>query len=484
MLTHKAMCMKTKPAHILVIDDEKVVCDGCRLVLSELGHRVETCTTGRAGLKAVMKGTPDVLLLDMKLPDMHGMEILKTVRAEKSNVHIIVMTGYSTVKNAVEAMKLGAFDYLSKPFSDDELIIAVGKALEIKRLREDNLTLRKQLFQRYDFNNIVGKSPCILDIFEAVKKVAPTDSTVLLYGESGTGKELFAGAIHAHSQRAQRQFIAMDCSTFSSSLLESELFGHVKGAFTGALQNKVGIFETADGGTLFLDEVANLSMDVQGKLLRVLETQEFKPVGASQVKKTDVRIIAATNRDLKAGIEKGIFRGDLFYRLNVFPIHLPPLRERKDDIPRLAYHFLRFFSSKMGKQIRGFSDEALKMLVQHDWPGNVRQLKNVVERLVIMAEDSVVDYSCLLNHFEIQDKRPDTIPETLAELKSVKKELLETRYGQIEKAFLQKALSAAGGNITRAAKSVGMQRSNFSALMKKHNLSATPKNPARIPSSG
>jgi len=311
----------------------------------------------------------------------------------------------------VEAMKLGAFDYLSKPFTDDELVLVVQKAIEKKSLVEENISLRKELLDRFSFSNIVGKNQRILQVFRQIEKVAPTDTTVVIYGESGTGKELFARAIYAHSLRATRQFIAVDCNTLSPTLLESELFGHVKGAFTGAIEKKAGIFEVAHSGTLFMDDVTNLSMEIQGKLLRVLEMGEYKPVGASQFRKTDVRIIAATNKDPKALVEEGSFREDLFYRLNVFPIYLPPLRERKDDIPGLLYYFLR------------------------SWDGV-------------------------------------SVPETVDELNRVKKNLLEGYFGQVQKAFLLRALKSCDGNITHAAEKVGMKRPNFYSLMKKHNLTA------------
>jgi DNA-binding NtrC family response regulator len=466
-----------EPSNILIIDDERVICDGCSLALSDEGHFVDICMTGGAGLDAILKGRYDLALLDMKLPDMDGMDILRAVKKEKPGVYIIVMTGYSSVQNAVEAMKLGAFDYLAKPFSDDELVLAVERALGKKRLVDENLSLRKELLGRFGFNNIVGEDPKILGVFDQIRKVAPTDSTVLLYGESGTGKELFARAIHAHSQRAGRQFVAVDCSTLSPSLLESELFGHVKGAFTGAIQDKAGIFEVAHGATLFLDDVANLSIEIQGKLLRVLEMREYKPVGTSNIKKTNIRIIAATNKDLKAMVDEGNFREDLFYRLNVFPVFLPPLRERKDDIPKVAYHFLRLFCRKTGKKIEGFSDDALEMLMNYEWPGNVRQLKNVIERLVIMADRGVLDPIYLLDHMQIKPSwRGDSIPETLEELKTIKRHFVEERFGKIEKTFLIKALKACNGNITHAAEKVGMQRPNFSALLKKHHLSAKDAN--------
>ena len=461
-----------KSVKILVIDDEPSVCKGCRLALSDENHIVDIRMTGREGMDLAREGDYDLILLDMKLPDIEGMEILRTIRETKPLMIVIVMTGYSTVQNAVEAMKLGAFDYLSKPFTDGELILVVQRAIEKKCLMEENLHLRKELFSRFDFQNIVGESPEILHVFEQVEKVAPTDSTVLLYGESGTGKELFAGAIHARSQRANSQFVAVDCSTLSPTLLESELFGHVRGAFTGAVRDKAGIFDMASGGTLFMDDVTNLSLEIQGKLLRVLETGEYKPVGASHIQKTDARIIAATNRDLKAMVEEGQFREDLFYRLNVFPIFAPPLRERKEDIPRIAYHFLRHFCRKTGKRIEGFSDEALESLISYDWPGNVRQLKNVVERLVIMADDTKLDLLHLLE--QLQTKRSwksHSIPGTLKELNAAKKHLLEETFGQIQKTFLINALRASNGNISRAAERVGMQRPNFCALLKKHRIS-------------
>ena len=471
-----------EPSNIIIIDDERVICDGCQLTLSDKGHSVDICMTGKSGLEAILKGAYDLVLLDMKLPDMDGMDILRTLRKEKPGVYVIVMTGFSSVENAVEAMKLGAFDYLAKPFSDDELVLAVNRAIEKKQLVEENLALRQQLSERFDFSNIIGENPRILKVFNEIQKVAPTNSTVLLHGESGTGKELFGRAIHAHSKRAARQFVAVDCSTLSPSLLESELFGHVKGAFTGAVQDKAGIFEVAHSATLFLDEVGNLDMDIQAKLLRAIETQEFKPVGATQLKKSDVRIIAATNRDLKTMVDEGNFREDLFYRLNVFPIFIPPLRERKDDIPRLLYHFLKVYCRQIRKQVDGFSDDALEMLVNYDWPGNVRQLKNAVERLVIITDDRVLNYQSLSDYWEIKRNRSrDAIPETLEELKSIKRHLLENQFGQIERSFLQRALSAADGNITQAARQTGMQRSNFSALMKKHRLSANPAKRASKP---
>ena len=463
-----------RPGRILVIDDEKAIRQGCAMSLGEMGHQVEAAETGRRGLEMLQTGEWDLTLLDMRLPDLDGMEILRQAMSTRPQEYIIVMTGYSTVQNAVEALKLGAFDYLTKPFTDDELVLAVGKALEKKLLVEENQYLRGELLNRYSFSNIVGESKPMLKVFEQIEKVAPTDSTVLIVGESGTGKELVAGAIHAHSQRAAKQFVAVDCSTLSPGLLESELFGHVKGAFTGAAADKRGIFDVAQAGTLFLDDIVNLSLETQAKLLRVLEAGEFKPVGGSKFKKTNVRIIAATNKDLKVEVKEGNFREDLYYRFSVFPIHLPSLRQRKQDIPRLAYHFLRMLCRKTGKKIEGLSDEALELLVNHPWPGNVRQLKNVIERLVIMADGNSLDLTAMVHHLNPRTRMGENpVPQSLAELKSVKQTILEQQFEPIQKTFLIQALKTADGNISRAAKNTGMQRSNFSALLKKYNISAS-----------
>ncbi len=459
------------PLNILVIDDERSIREGCRLSLTRKGHRVDTSPNGQAGLEAILKGTYDIVLLDLRLPDMDGMEILRRAYRECPSLCIIIITGVSTVKGAVEAMKAGAFDYLAKPFSDNDLLLTVERALEKKRLIEENLSLRKEVLDRFGFQNIIGENSQILEIYQQVQKVAPLDSTVILYGESGTGKELFARAIYANSQRAGRPFVAADLSSLSPGILESELFGHVKGAFTGALESKAGLFEMAQGGTLFLDEVSNLPADVQGKLLRVLEAQEYKPVGGSQIRKSDVRVISATNQDLKIMVEEGRFREDLYYRLNVFPIFIPPLRERKDDIPRLAYFFLKLFCRKTGKNVEGFSDEALEALVQYDWPGNVRELKNIVERLVILAEGRTLENVLPLFSSRVRGgMKTDRVPETTGELRDFKQHLLKETYEVVERMFLIKALEACQGNISQAAKRVGMQRPYFHSLLKRYGL--------------
>lgn len=364
---------KRKSVNILIIDDEQIICDGCRLGLCGEGHSVDFRMNGKTGLDAIREGDYDVLLLDIKLPDTDGIEILRTFRRQKLDMYAIVMTGYSSVRDAVDAMHLGAIDYLPKPFSEDDLLRAVRGVIEKRRLV------------------IVGENPRILKALDQVRTIARTESPVLICGESGTGKGLFARAIHAHSLRVTEKFVAVDCSSLSPSLLESELFGHLEGAFHGATQDKAGIFEVVKGGTLFLEDVADLAMKTQEKLLRVLEGSVYKPIGAVHFKRTNVRVIGGSKNDLKAMVDQGSFSEGLFQRLEMFPIFLPALRKRKDDIPKLAHHFLRHFCMKTGKRIEGFSDDAMKMLTNHEWPGNVRQLKNVVERLVITADSDILE---------------------------------------------------------------------------------------------
>ncbi len=465
--------MYSENPKILVVDDEPALGRGCRLVLEEAGYAVDVCLTGLSGMETLESGEYWLVLLDMKLPDVKGVDLLRRIGREFPGTSVIVITGYSTVQNAVQAMKLGAYDYLSKPFSDDELLFAVNRAMDKKQLADENLTLKEQLQDRFSFSQIVGENAAIVDLFQKIEKVAPTDTLVLISGESGTGKELFAGAIHAHSQRASKQFVALDCSTLSPSLLESELFGHVKGAFTGAIKDKPGVFQVASQGTLFMDEVASLTPETQGKLLRVLESREYKPVGADSSKITNTRIIAATNKDLQDMVQRGKFRNDLYYRLNVFPLSLPPLRERRDDIPKLAYHFLRHYCRKTGKHIQGFADDALESLINFDWPGNVRQLKNAVERLVILSDEHIVDLLDLMDHLSPgKHSGQQRIPETQAQLQVQKQKLLAEQFQPLQKAFLLKALKAANGNIAKAALRVGMKRPNFYALMRKHGLQA------------
>ncbi len=460
-------------SRVLVIDDEPAIVSGCKMILAEQGYQVESETSGERGLEKLLNAPFDLVLLDIQLPNITGIDILKIITKEGLDIAVVIMTGYGTVSNAVEAMKSGAFDFITKPFSEERLLCTVAKALQSIKIVKENLSLKKQLYDRFDYSNIIGETQEIKKVFERIDRVSPMDSTVLLDGESGTGKELFAKAIHVRSARASSRFLAVDCSTFASSVMESELFGHAKGAFTGAESSYEGIFGAAGDGTLFLDEVANLDLDIQGKLLRVLETGEYKPVGSNRILKSRARVVAATNRNLAQMIKDETFREDLFYRLNVFPIKIPPLRDRRDDIPKIAYHFLRLFCRKAHKKIHGFSDDALGALVNFDWPGNVRQLKNVVERLVIMCDKDQLDHRVLMDNLEIKPLTlVHSIPMNLNELKLAKKKFLEDNFSPIERSFLLNALKNAKGNITQAAAAVGMQRSNFSTMMKKNDIQA------------
>jgi DNA-binding NtrC family response regulator len=456
---------------VLVIDDEMIVCESCKRILEEEGYEVETALSGKEAFDK-MKASPfDIVITDLKMPGIDGMEILKTFRKEYPDAIIIMITGFSTVETAVEAMKLGAFDYIPKPFTPDEVSIVVKKAIEKKSLMLENIYLRQELQEKYGFHNIVGKSKRMQEIYRVIAKVSMTDSTVLIYGQSGTGKELIARAIHFNSPRREKQFVPVDCAALSENLLESELFGHVRGSFTGAVTTKPGLFEVADGGTVFLDEVGNISLSIQAKLLRVLQEREFTAVGGTKAKKVDIRLIAATNKDLEKMIKEEVFREDLYYRLNIVPIYLPTLKERQEDIPLLAVHFLKKYAEEMGKTIRGFTPEAMEKMMKYPWPGNVRELENVIERTVVMIDDELVRMEHLILPGQ-QDKEilENQIPMTSDELKEIKKQVREKAVEEIERAFVINALERHQWNVTRAAEEVGMLRPNFQALMRKYNL--------------
>jgi DNA-binding NtrC family response regulator len=458
---------------ILVIDDEMIVCESCKRILEEEGYEVETALSGKEAFDKMKTSPFDIVITDLKMPGIGGMEVLKTFRKEYPDSIIIMITGFSTVETAVEAMKLGAFDYIPKPFTPDEVSIVVKKAVEKKSLMLENIYLRQELQEKYGFHNIVGKSKRMQEIYRIIAKVAMTDSTVLIYGQSGTGKELIARAIHFNSPRGDKQFVPVDCAALSENLLESELFGHVRGSFTGAVTTKPGLFEVADGGTVFLDEVGNISLSIQAKLLRVLQEREFTPVGGTKAKKVDIRLIAATNKDLEKMIKEEVFREDLYYRLNIVPIYLPTLKERQEDIPLLAVHFLKKYAEEMGKTIRGFTPEAMEKMMKYPWPGNVRELENMIERTVVMIDDEMVRMEHLILPGQ-QEKEilENQIPMSSEELKEIKKQMREKAVEEIERAFVLNALERHQWNVTRAAEEVGMLRPNFQALMRKYNLRA------------
>jgi two-component system, NtrC family, response regulator HydG len=378
----------TLRAQILVVDDDKTMRDACHQILARQGFQVEQAASARQGLGLLERRSFDVILLDLVMPDLDGLDILKKIKTLDADCEVIIITGYGSIPTAVEAMKAGAFHFLSKPFAPDDLRTVITRALENRRLNLENLYLRQELKSKDGRGAVVYQSESMARIMEMVSRVAGTDSTVLITGESGTGKSIIARQIHQGSSRAKRPFITVDCGTLVETLFESELFGHVKGAFTGADANKVGKFELAQHGTLFFDEISNISLEVQAKLLRAVEERKVSKVGSHRVITVDVRLIAATNRDLTLAIKEGSFRGDLFYRLNVVSLHIPPLRERKDDIPLLVDHFLKKYNSRIHKQsnqIKGVSPAALEVFLGHDWPGNVRELENTVERLVVLS---------------------------------------------------------------------------------------------------
>ncbi len=455
---------------VLVVDDEPTICKACEKILTREGYEVKTTHSGKQAL-AMLESEPfDILFTDLKMAEMGGMEILETLHARFPEVVPVVITGYATIASAVETMKLGAFDYLPKPFTPDEMAAVAKKAWEKRQwLLKTRAAARGEASA--SFMGIVGGSPKMQEIYRMIRKVAPTSSTVLIVGETGTGKELVARAIHGMSPRKDRRFFAVDCGTFSREILESELFGHVKGAFTGAIANKQGIFESADQGTVFLDEICNIDLEVQGKLLRFIQEREFLPVGGTATKRVDVRLIFATNRDLEKMVAEGTFRDDLYYRLYVYPIQLPPLRERREDIPVLVYHLLAKVQERSGKRISSISDSALKLIEQYDWPGNVRQLESTIERAAISCDGSVIEP----HHLPIAIARPGytepfTTPLTNKEFLALKKKLREQAVGDVEREFVLEALQRNDWNATKAAAEVGIQRTNFQALMRKHRI--------------
>jgi DNA-binding NtrC family response regulator len=458
---------------ILVVDDEAVVREGLRRVLEGDQYDVEACASGRSALDLMQERDFDLVVTDLKMPGMSGLEVLKAVKILQAEVPVIIITGYSTVDTAVEAMKNGAIDYIAKPFAPEQLMEKVGKALEQKTVLLDEIYLRKELRDHHGFDMFVGESKEMQKVYRRIIQVAPTDSTVLITGESGTGKELVARAIHRNSPRRDQAFVALDCTSLAESLLESELFGHTKGSFTGAIQTKMGLFKVADGGTLFMDEVANISLTTQAKLLRVLQAREVTPIGGNHPIPVDIRLVAATNRNLRNLVAEGAFREDLFFRLNIIPIDLPKLGERKGDIPVLVKHFLKKFSAEVGKDIRGMASDALAMLEEYIFTGNVRELENIIERAVVLTESDIVrkeDLELQSPHGEAHQSEP-FVPQSLNELKETKRQIRERAIEPVEKAFVLNALKRNNWNVTRAAEETGMLRPNFQALLKKLKIS-------------
>ena len=428
-------------ATILVIEDEEKQRRVVGLHLASADYEVKAAGTAEEGWK--LAGDVDLILTDLKLPGMDGLALLEKLKAQNSHTPVIVMSAFSTVENAVEAMKRGAVDFLPKPFSLDHLSVVVEKALEVSKLRDENRELREALGERYKFENIIGSSPAMQEIFATIMRVAPTRATVLLAGESGVGKDMIARAIHQHSPRKDRPFVKINCTAIPENLMESELFGYEKGAFTGANISKPGKFEQANTGTVMLDEIGDVPASVQVKLLRILQEREFERLGSNKTQQTDVRVIAATNVDLRAALEQGTFREDLYYRLNVVPMNIPPLRERKEDIPYLVDHFVKKFGGEI-------SEVALERLVSYHWPGNVRELENVIERSILLAKGPRVEADDIKIESGVGRARPAFtteafLPEGLT-------------LDQYEQSIIREALKRANGNKSQAARLLGLTR--------------------------
>ncbi|HPJ99316.1 MAG TPA: sigma-54 dependent transcriptional regulator [Candidatus Hydrogenedentes bacterium] len=434
-------------SQILVIDDEPLMGDYVQEALIRAGHDVDVCTSGPAGLELMRKNSYDLLFTDLRMEPMNGIEVLQQARKESPGTHCIIMTAYATVETAVAALKEGAVDYVLKPFEPDALELAVSRVLQREQLARENRYLRAEVTERYDFDRMVGGSAAISRVYESIRRVADSRATVLIRGESGTGKELVARALHYKSSRRDMPFIKVNCAALSAGLLESELFGHEKGAFTGALERKIGRFELADTGTLLLDEVSEISPELQPKLLRALQEREFERVGGNRAIHVDTRIICTTNRDLERAMREGRFREDLFFRLNVVPIHLPSLRERREDIPALMEFFLNRFVRENARPVRGFAPEAARLFMEYDWPGNVRELQNAVERAVVLSTDAVLGPE----HFALGAGVPREASS--GNLVSVP---VGTTVGEMEKILILRTLEQSAQNRTRAAEVLGI----------------------------
>jgi two-component system response regulator AtoC len=430
---------------ILLIDDEENFRHMLSVILKKRGYDVETASNGIDGLKKIDTGSYDTVLCDIRMPQMDGLEFLKEAQKTGAEATIIMMSAYGTLDTAIEAMKLGAYDYISKPFKPDEIILTLKKAEERERLRRENLFLKQEVQKEYSFENIISKNERMRQIFDTIRKVAKYKSTILIEGESGTGKELVAKAIHFNSDRSSNPFIPVNCGAIPENLLESELFGHTKGSFTNAVRTKKGLFEEADGGTMFLDEIGELPLQLQVKLLRVLQDGEIRRIGDSRPITIDVRIIAATIKDLDKEVRERKFRDDLFYRLNVLPMKIPPLRERKEDIPLLVDHFIGKYSRELNRPIEGIIPEALNCLLKFTWNGNVRELENVIERAIVLTESNTIQVENL--PAEIQHAKEESRLSLLNDELSIKK---ASRYLEID--LIKKALQKTKGNHTHAAK--------------------------------
>jgi two-component system response regulator PilR (NtrC family) len=454
------------PARLLVVDDERSMRELLSIVLRREGHEVTLAENGSTAIELLERGRFDLLISDIKMPDMSGVDVLRAAKRIDQDILGIMITAFASADTAIEAMRLGAHDYLSKPFDVDELKIKVRNALEQRHLRQENVLLKRALGTTHQFGNIVGRSEKMLAVFKMIEQVARTDSTVLVMGESGTGKEWVARAIHYYSLRRDRPFVALNCGAIPETLLESELFGHMKGAFTGATGNKKGLVEAAERGTLFLDEIGEMNPMMQVKLLRVLQERKFRRLGGVEELEATIRVIAATNQDLDKLVAEGKFREDLYYRINVIPMHLPPLRERGEDVRLLAEYFLTKYRDQMGKPIHGLSQEAMDLLEAYEWPGNIRELENVVERAVALEKTQAILPESLPEHIVRRVPRGPAAAGVLPESGFN----LEQHVEGLEKEYITQALQRAGGVQVRAAELLGIPYRSFRYYAKKYNL--------------
>ncbi len=441
----------TADARVLVVDDEERVRKLLTRLLQEEGHRVRAASSGREALEALEGEAYDLVLTDLTMPGMSGMDLLSEIREKWPEMSVILITAFGTVESAVEAMHKGAFHYITKPFKLDEVRIFTQRALQEGRTRRELAALRREVHQKFEYANIIGKSKAMRDVFSLIERVAPSNSTVLIQGKSGTGKELVAKAIHYNSPRRRSPFVPINCGAIAETLLESELFGHVKGAFTGAIANKKGIFEEAQGGTIFLDEIADTSPGMQVKLLRVLQEREIRRVGGNDTIKVDVRLIASTNRNLAEAVRERDFREDFYYRLNVIPLILPPLRDRPEDIPLLARRFLAGFAAEAGSEVTGISTEAMRALMHYAWPGNIRELENVIERAVTLGAGGGEG-----GELGVEDLPPSLLEDAgPAETEALP---VVSTIREVEKAHIARVLKFTGGQVSKAARILGIDR--------------------------
>ena len=457
--------MAAPEAQVLVVDDEEVLRDVLETLLTRAGYGVTLAATAEEGLALFRKGSFDAAILDVMLPDLSGLDVLEELKRADPELCVLVVTAYASIETAITAMKKGAFDYVAKPFKNEELLHILANGLKQRRLQDENRQLRSALREQGAFTGIVGKSPRIQQVFSLISQAAPSRSTILVVGESGTGKELVAKAIHANSPRADRPFVVVNSGSLPHDLLESNLFGHVKGAFTGAVYAKKGLFELADKGTLFFDEIGTVPLETQAKLLRVMQEREFMRLGGVETLKVDVRIVAATNVDLRHMVDEGRFREDLYYRLNVITVQLPPLRQRKEDIPALVQHFVHKYATENGKTVHDVQPAALQLLMDYDWPGNVRELENVIERGVVLARGETIDRELIPDH--VRPGGGPHVPQIAVPAEGINlREVLAT----FERRVIESTLEATGGVQKEAARRLGLKPTTLNEMIKRHGI--------------